>query len=102
MDKDKLNKKLAEFAQLRVSAYYPNQFYYKTWRKKLPDFPNDLNSCFKWLVPKLAVVNLTTLYLSGFWACVTGEHGTFDTTADTPALALCLAIEKLIDDETVS
>ncbi len=79
--------------------------------KEQGDFTTDLNLCFKWLVPKLVksvfrLDNISFQERGGKecvhiefqpscndpygWETVTGE-------ASTPALALCLAIEKLID-----
>jgi len=76
----------------------------------LPNFTEDLNACFKWLVPKLQEKGYT-VDIFGF------EHKSFainicsvfpvDDTGfcqsvaeakdDNPALALCKAIEQLID-----
>ena len=60
-----------------------------------PNFPQSLDACFKWLVPKLSATMFTSSYqlLLIRWV--------LDFTYDDkePALALCLAIEKLIDGE---
>ncbi len=75
-----------------------------------------LSACFKWLVPKLkpygllgicfhnSVIDkvLTPDEVWGFECHIKLEKyilGRFDGQAETPALALCLAIEKLIDGE---
>jgi len=122
MDKDKLNKKLLEFAGFRHPAQKecgdltPEDW----WRfptshimPDSPDFPNDLNACFKWLVPKLQEGGY------GFTLCdsqgkppyffelysyqtMFPEAHAGDAEAETPSLALCLAIEKLIDSEVSS
>jgi len=70
----------------------------------LPNFTEDLNACFKWLVPKF-----NWFILSGG---AMGDHFTAECRlyeqkeighkrvfgeAETPALALCKAIEQLID-----
>lgn len=78
----------------------------------LPNFPEDLSACFKWLVPKLQDKGITVdLYgfehrgfavnlVSIFPIDDTGSCPTLgDSKDDNPALALCLAIEKLIDGE---
>ena len=78
---------------------------------KLPDFTNSLDACFKWLVPKLRELKwklrLGCGDLSGKFhtqlICWEKEYvrqtrpiiSVYDK--DNPALALCLAIEKLID-----
>lgn len=120
MDEQELNrnKKLAELAGIR---YEPDQDVFKvifpdgSWYNighdwKLdeiePDFLNDLNACFKWLVPKLREKRALDRieYVFGhkhygcflrtkYWIITQGE-------GETPALALCLAIEKLIDGGT--
>ena len=107
MDEQVLNKKLAEWAEIRyvkhtvqvcgqmVERYewhYPDgSFHFNS-----PDFPNDLNACFKWLVPKLDKVKIILNEApSGdvFWNAQANDA---KVTSETPALALCLAIEKLI------
>ena len=78
----------------------------------LPDFPNDLNACFEYIVPKLIRCeiwrNLTYKdggIVGGDWSALvsTGDHSTshpLETGVDeTPALALCRAVEKLIQGE---
>ena len=101
-----LNKKLAKWAGFT--------FFFGGW--KYPDgtkgisvnFPESLDACFEWLVPELykqdyyyellqwnsgqhkAIINKKTAE----WAVTVS-----DAIAETPALALCLAIEKLIDGE---
>lgn len=89
----------------------------KTTQVHCPNFTQSLDACFKWLVPKLNgmgwYVNLMQVSLNAYWKCQLWSP--FDGTAPTitletlqarpvvqdndPALALCLAIEKLIDGE---
>ena len=80
---------------------------------RVPYFPNNLNACFKWLVPKLSGDYRISLEwsLGGIicaWtieecsenikrSCYYSSTNTCD--GGSPALALCLAIEKLIDGE---
>jgi len=67
---------------------------------ELPDFCNDLSACFKWLVPKLERVVLT--FSAGVSLPYYAEadpsgrisFGVHDVTA---ALALCKAIDEMID-----
>ena len=71
---------------------------------QLPELLESLDACFKWLVPKLEHFDL--------YGNVYGSHG-WQASVDlpnsgmvkslwqqSPTLALCLAIEKLIDTET--
>ena len=109
-----LNKKLAEWAgftyqeengyHYRGWAYTDNDRQTKRYISEL-DFPNDLNACFKWLVPKaIEVLNrdfnwdekgcLNRIFKDWqriYW----NGKGTLSY-----ALALCKAIEKLIDGGT--
>lgn len=126
MDKDKLKKKLAEWAGFKEGkeprgiddalAGYRFCWVYPDYSRHnyLPDFPNDLNACFKWLVPKLySIIQVEEISFAKehnqdlamvlWW---TGDHavdtygcGVYSAHAETLALALCLAIEKLIDSE---
>lgn len=65
-----------------------------------PNFPKSLDACFKWLVPKFLGY---CIYKQGdnhvaMVIPLKSETG-ICTDGKTPALALCLAIEKLIDAE---
>jgi len=82
---------------------------------KLPNFTQSLDVCFKWLVPKLFTWSIGknwelqsdfTIKENGIKASVDLHYVDPDkydqikpseAIAETPALALCLAIEKLID-----
>jgi len=66
----------------------------------LPAFTKSLDACFKWLVPKLleASTDVDLANTDKGWAfIVIDSEGEIGGEAETPALALCLAIEKLID-----
>lgn len=87
----------------------------------LPDFTQSLDACFKWLVPKLKDIYSLFLEYDAMcddFKCYLGEVDDEGETiigeteyglcllalplcvfAKTPALALCKAIEKLIDGE---
>ena len=78
--------------------------------EELPNFTESLDACFRWLVPKLPPL----LYLA-FWPVhfngqefwdvpLQGYGASFSYTerAETPALALCQAIEQLIDAEPLA
>lgn len=114
-----LNEKLAKFAGFETLAekewFQPDRKYlryvYPTGQKKslLPNFTSSLNACFKWLVPKVVTtirwVELKSGNL-GYEAKIVRlemyvepqvEYEDFDK--DSPALALCKAIEQLIDKE---
>ena len=96
-----LNKKLAEWAGLSGVKY----------DAPCPKFTESLDACFKWLVPKLIGDYQYTLAMTTDVDDESRESTyTFDLSSDplvidaestdkTPALALCLAIEKLIDEE---
>jgi len=65
----------------------------------LPNFTQSLDACFKWLVPKLWICNMTME--EGFtWSVSHPEYGNNTGPAnEESALALCLAISKLIGQE---
>ena len=68
---------------------------------ELPDFVNSLDDCFEWLVPKLWAIQLSVINTMGdraSMAMVDLDGDLFASDfAKTPALALCKAIEKVID-----
>ena len=108
MDKE-LNKKLAEWAGFK---YRPTEYQHSMqtepyweypdggWDFDLVNFPNSLDACFEWLVLKLPYIFVFDL-AEGVWACfIKGCDGAPNKTegyGETPSLALCKAIEKLID-----
>jgi len=120
MNEQELNKKLAEWAgfalvnwerqvhgivQPWVSLRYPDNTYHD--RNDVPNFTQSLDACFKWLVPQTLELIAKkgycppTIKLLHLWydelANLTGDS----SNTEQAALALCLAIEKLIDKENV-
>lgn len=108
-----LNEKLARWAGFREWVIpgwwiFPNEP--SRENDLLPDFTDPdygIAYCFKWLVPKVEHFHYIAIYIVRdainepqpiMWdACVsTYEHIEF-ARAETPTLALCKAIEKLID-----
>ena len=104
-----LNQRLAIWAGIK---YEPDQDVFKvifpdgSWYNighdwKLdeiePDFTQSLDACFKWLVPKLKFVAIdgeAGHFNAGLFQTENFDY--YNGEAETPALALCLAIEKLI------
>ena len=95
---EELNKKIAKWLGGRLARYYeanpnaiePNHAY----------FTHSLDACFEYIVPKLRLMYLTIW--EGFEAHLavhtTNErYKVYVGKAETPALALCRAVEKLID-----
>jgi len=119
IEEKELNEKLAKWAGWRqlplgkrgfhyegtvrlpnwIAPEYTNEQYYMS-RSYPPNFTNSLDACFKWLVPKLDYYCLTPEDNSkGYYAEVLiGEDYAEYFQAKTQALALCRAIEKLIDE----
>ncbi len=112
VNKKELNKKLLEFAGFE-EADIKKHYYWQTSDEKValriepyegrdagyhvkpPNFTESLDACFKWLVPK---VSRLYIYRPAKGAPITVRvNGKYREEAETPALALCLAIEKLID-----
>ena len=97
-----LNKKLAEWVGFReqeladlhgrpegnLGWYYPNG----AWARFIPDFTQSLDACFKWLVPRLSHYRLDKTSPNEHHAYVDRKKSAW---AESPTLALCLAIEKL-------
>ncbi len=113
MPEQELNKKLAEWAGLSVATVPDYTGFYLFGYKGIcytANFTQSLDACFKWLVPKLEnhwyQYCITLNNVRDGWACqlFRSEESPFvpkriDEIAETPALALCKAIEKLIDGE---
>ena len=122
---DELNRRLAEWVGFRLEATGVNkeipvwiepsgvipesraEYYFSGKNYGLPDFASSLDLCFKWLVPKLSSNLGISIGKDGdrpyFYCRIEGAY--FDSirlvkTAETPALALCEAIEQLIDKES--
>ena len=72
----------------------------------LPAFTDSLDACFKWLVPKIEKrFELTVTFHrchGSIWSCLLttyrGDIAVEPAQHTNPALALCKAIEKLIDE----
>lgn len=105
IDEKALNEKLAKWAGFKYQ-YKPisyggppakrNGWYNDTeFLEELPGFTRSLDACFKWLVPKLdKAVALYWFHGPEGWTAKIGAI--IQARDDSPALALCLAIEKLI------
>ena len=113
-----LNEKLAKWAgitqaQMKEWVMHPTGEEISVEGKPLkiyPNFTSSLDACFKWLVPNLEASGSASVF-RGIefnvgdigekpWQCILFAKNGHDYTegyADTPALALCKAIEKLID-----
>jgi len=65
-----------------------------------PDFPHSLDALFKWVVPLCDCYGLTLDIRDGtHLGWVEKDNFIYGVErAETPALALCLAVEKLIDN----
>ena len=84
----------------------PTAYYFGGKNYGLPDFTDSLDACFKWLVPKLPIGSSIGIEIRG--RLLEGDIQSvyvdmlpsgIEAEAKTPALALCKAIEKLIDTE---
>ena len=98
IDEQKLNKKLAEWVGM-AHIHYVTPI----------NFTESLDECFKWLVPWGEIEEITFMFSSNAVSCDV-EAGfkfyeghvnvdSFKEAQKKSALALCLAIEKLIDGE---
>jgi hypothetical protein len=116
MTDEAINKKLAEWAGFRYDE--DGEFVNGMWANlsgwsrpgekvrfpEVPEFTDSLDLCFQYLVPKLVDYYLDMLSLDGTiqhhaavlstWASVLHT-----ASATSPALALCKAIEQLIEAE---
>jgi len=105
MAMNELNKKLAEWAGLtHIQTWQFSDSFHIEFRASdgmiyFPlAFTESLDACFKWLVPKLAHYFIGDS-VHGHTAAVWNQGYSYGAKGDTPALALCLAIEKLIDGD---
>ena len=91
MNEQELNEKLAEWAGCAME-------YDRVYEKP---FTQSLDACFKWLVPKLNHIEMVGHNGDFVWNPeIKDRLATVSTIGGkSPALALCLAIEKLIDKE---
>jgi len=109
MKNEELNKKLAEWAgfrgeQIRVQGLLDVLVHAPEGTEYVGDLPNftqSLDACFKWLVPKIEGLQQIILQPDGdvWYLGMTVDDGLYENIGYDAALALCLAIEKLIDDE---
>jgi len=119
MDEEKLNRKLAEWAGFQqIPAFGGTDMSTTLWQ--FPDgsvpcmphynypcpieFTQSLDACFKWLVPKLGAYQISyKYYFDNYYhlARVANKVGIWREASNenNPALAFCLAIEKLIGRE---
>jgi len=123
IDERKLNHKLAEWAGFTMGDNwgwrgwnYPDG----SWERHPPHFDSFLDACFEWLVPKSRMDTLWVInnlgsptpkieYCFGYtrgenndlvcWDRDLPKEDCLSPIAETPAFAICLAIEKLIDSE---
>jgi len=99
-----LNEKLAEWAGFHSVHYRDGETHGYDTKEALYwlQFTQSLDACFKWLVPKIQdddySQEVTIYQYPNGWGCYIGDMRKYQV-AETPALALCLAIEKLIDSE---
>lgn len=98
---DELNRKLAEWAGFKLDLW-DGKAYWVTPDgfpgSSVPDFTHSLDACFKWLVPKLkGLCYLDFTYQQELMCEISGDDWLYDAEGETPALALCKAIEKMID-----
>ena len=110
---EELNRKLAEWAGIKWQPIS------KTWLypgkglslEPYPNFTESLDACFKWLVPKLGHYSLWHGAVRAKMQPPMGEHNAevwvghyygYGHSKESSALAICLAIEKLIDKDKVS
>ena len=115
MNEQELNKKLAEWAGFKLElnpSPYMGGDPYKFWVDprgwdgygtekcpRLSNFTQSLDACFKWLVPKLTWYQINNRGRDNHHAFVCLKRKEVGSNAETSALALCKAIEKLIDGE---
>jgi hypothetical protein len=107
-----LNERLGKFAGVLVSIESwpdeePTMCVYDTEQENLigecSPFTESLDACFLWLVPKCGHVGMSTqgdnFDVSVWTKDADSEYDGIMVREATPALALCKAIEKMIDTE---
>ena len=103
MNQQELNKKLAEWAgflpPICDADYHMRQPTKYKPCLEIPHFTDSLDACFKWLIPKLDGYTISySPEKCAHEAIARSCNRYFNSWHETnPALALCLAIEKLID-----
>lgn len=106
-----LNEKLARWRGFRfqtldeLSPKYRHEanlcwVYSNSWiGRELPDFPNDLNSLFEWIVPRFPYVVLENCQ-GGYMATVSNDMRREAKVINVnPALALFKAVGQVINQE---
>ena len=65
----------------------------------MPNFTDSLDACFEWLVPKFKRWEMGSNQDGEIFVtvCMAGQQFPSSATDKAPSLALCLAIEKLIE-----
>ena len=105
---NELNKKLAEWAGFREEFELETGVGFWVYPdgkgdNDLPNFPNSLDACFKWFVPDHDITCIMFIYTDDEVICKVevAWNKEYEGVAEIgkDALALCLAIEKLIDGE---
>lgn len=102
MNEQELNKKLAEWAGVPLMAvdfgFPSSDVMYEP-----PNFTQSLDACFKWLVPNHDITSIMFLYTDDEVICKVEVAWSKEyegiANIGKEALALCLAIEKLINKE---
>ena len=101
MKEPALDNKMAKFGGFEFVNNYRWLYPDGTYHKQALDFSYSLDACFKWLVPKLRYISLHYDSKRKYLVSVDGgeDAGVEVAEAETPALALCLAISKLIEKD---
>ena len=100
---DKLNKKLAKWAgflqvsDVAIPYHYTPDGHVITRSSSMPTFAESLDDCYKWLVPKLPYVVLENCQAGYIVFVSPNMRDKYNSTNKSPSLAICSAIEKLID-----
>ena len=103
---EELNKKQAEWAEVRYCKAWNNPGHdNRTCDEPVTDFTQSLDACFKWLVPKVIESGFNThIHVESRTGrtkvVISNAFLTYMKASKEPALALCLAIEKLIDSQS--
>lgn len=112
-NEQELDKKLAEWAGFTQGGKYGwNYPDGSGWTRFLPYFDESLDACFKWLIPKVMKEGYGYVlsdscgkepHICTFYCGYKEreERQIASGSGATPALAFCLAIEKLIDSKVL-
>jgi hypothetical protein len=102
-----LNKLLAEWAgfECLISKSPASDFALEHWCLKdqkekgsfVFDFPNSLNNCYEWLVPKMkSCLIISSQGENHIVKVVLVDGSKSELSSDSASMSLCLALEKLI------